>query len=66
VTIVLTRPRMTGRHRLGQPGLVPVTAMMKVLRRGFFSSWLRPGRHRGSAAPGTSRKAARAHVPAAA
>ncbi len=35
-----------GRHRLGLPGLIPVTALVRVVRRGLFASWLRPGRHR--------------------
>lgn len=54
MSTVLTRPertarKLTGRHRLGRPGLVPVTALLTVVRRGFFSSWLRRGRHRWTA-----------------
>ncbi len=54
MSTVLTRPgrterRLTGRHRLGRPGLVPVTALITVVRRGFFGSWLRRGRHRWTA-----------------
>lgn len=49
MTIVLTRPRSVaatgGRHRLGRPGLIPVTALVQVVRRGLLRSWLRPGRH---------------------
>lgn len=35
-----------GRHRLGRPGLVSVTAFVTVVRRGLFQSWRIPGRHR--------------------
>jgi hypothetical protein len=38
-----------GRHRLGRPGLVHVTAFVTVLRRGLFESWRIPGRHRRTA-----------------
>lgn len=51
MSTVLTRPertvrQLTGRHRLGRPGLIPTTALVTVVRRGFFVSWLRRGRHR--------------------
>jgi hypothetical protein len=50
VTITLARPAMTahdgGRHRLGRPGLVPVTSLVAVVYRGWLSHLLRPGRHR--------------------
>lgn len=36
----------TGRHRLGLPGLIPVTTLARVVRRGLLASWLRRGRHR--------------------
>jgi len=35
-----------GRHRAGRPGLVAVTAFVKVARRSLFTSWFRPGKHR--------------------
>ena len=52
MSITLTRMPVGGRHRLGRPGLIPVTALLTVVRRGLFASWLRPGRHRGAASPG--------------
>ena len=51
VSIVMTRTRPTGRHRLGRPGLIPVTALVTVVRRGFFAALFRSGRHRGPVAP---------------
>ena len=49
MTITLARPATTaqdgGRHRLGRPGLVPVTSLVVVLYRGWLSHLLRPGRH---------------------
>ncbi|GGL90983.1 hypothetical protein [Nakamurella endophytica] len=35
-----------GRHRAGGPGLVPVTMLVQVRRRGWFRSLFRPARHR--------------------
>ncbi len=46
MSILMTRTRPTGRHRLGRPGLIPVTALVTVVRRGFFAAWFRPARHR--------------------
>lgn len=40
-----------GRHRLGRPGLVHVTAFVQVVYRGLFTSWRQPGRHRIYVAP---------------
>jgi len=37
---------VAGRHRLGIPGLIPVTALVTVARRRFFLAWFRPGKHR--------------------
>ncbi len=49
MTITLTRPATVaqdgGRHRLGRPGLVPVTSLIAVAYRSWLSHWLRPGRH---------------------
>jgi hypothetical protein len=47
-TTLATTPLMRGRHRLGRPGLVHVTAFVAVVRRGLFESWRVPGRHRRS------------------
>jgi len=46
VTTTLIRMPVAGRHRLGSPGLVPVTALVTVVRRRFFLAWFRPGKHR--------------------
>lgn len=35
-----------GRHRFGVPGLIHVIGMVPVVRRGFFASIFRPGKHR--------------------
>jgi len=53
VSIVLHRPKVTGRHRRGRPGLIPVSALVTVRRRGFFASWFRSGKHRYAATPVT-------------
>jgi len=64
VSIVMNRTRPTGRHRLGRPGLIPVSALVTVVRRGFIRSWWRPARHRYVESPATRRVGVRA--PAAA
>jgi hypothetical protein len=64
VSIVMNRTRPTGRHRLGRPGLIPVSALVTVVRRGFLRSWWRPARHRYVESPATRRVGVRA--PAAA
>jgi hypothetical protein len=46
VTTTLIRMPVAGRHRLGSPGLIPVTALVTVVRRRFFLAWFRPGKHR--------------------
>ncbi|HYO01539.1 MAG TPA: hypothetical protein VET27_06475 [Mycobacterium sp.] len=46
MTTTLIRMPVAGRHRLGSPGLIPVTALVTVVRRRFFLAWFRPGRHR--------------------
>ena len=46
MTTTLIRMPVAGRHRLGIPGLIPVTAMVTVARRRFFLAWFRPGKHR--------------------
>ena len=46
MTTTLIRMPVAGRHRLGSPGLIPVTALVTVIRRGFFLAWFRPGKHR--------------------
>ena len=61
MSITLTRMPFGGRHRLGRPGLIPATALLTVVRRGLFASWLRPGGHRRA---GLSRPPAR-HAPTA-
>ena len=66
MTIVMNRVRPAGRHRLGRPGLIPVTALTTVLRRGFIRAWFRPGRHRSPAAQVVSNHPGRVHLPAAA
>ena len=38
--------RSEGRHRLGLPGLVPVSTFVEVTRPSFFTRWFRRGRHR--------------------
>ncbi len=48
----------------GRPGLIPVSALVTVVRRGFFRSWWRPARHRYVESPATRRVGVRA--PAAA
>jgi len=52
VSIVLHRPRVTGRHRLGRPGLIPLSALVTIRRRSIFTSWFRSGKHRYNAMPG--------------
>jgi len=64
VSIVMNRTRPTGRHRLGRPGLIPVSALVTVVRRGFLRSWWRPARHRYVESPAARRVGVRA--PAAA
>ena len=70
MSTVLTRPertdrQLTGRHRLGRPGLIPVTALVTIARRGFFRSLFRSGRHRAAALPAARRVRARVPVSAA-
>ena len=43
-----------GRHRLGLPGLVPVTSFVEVVRRNFFVRMFRTGRHRHTAPVGAT------------
>lgn len=52
-----------GRHRLGGPGRVPVSALVRVVRRNLFVAWFKPGKHR-RAEPvrGTVRRPATAHA----
>ena len=76
MSTVLTRPerterkltgrKPTGRHRLGRPGLIPATALVTVVRRGFFGSLLRRGRHRWTAATIAARTPTKLPTPAAA
>lgn len=47
----IAAPVEQGRHRFGRAGLVHVTMFVKVVRRGLFTAWLHPGRHRAYAAP---------------
>ena len=70
MSTVLTRPertaqRLTGRHRLGRPGLIPVTALVTVVRHGFFRTLFGSGRHRAAALPAMQRGQRRTSVPAA-
>ena len=70
MSTVLTRPErtertLTGRNRLGRPGLIPVTALVTVVRRGFFRSLFWSGRHRAAAMPAGRRVRDRVPVPAA-
>jgi hypothetical protein len=51
VSIVLHRPKVTGRHRLGRPGLIPLTALVSIRRRNVFTAWFRRGKHRHQAIP---------------
>lgn len=46
MTSTFTVPVGRGRHRRGRPGLRPVSSFVTVVRRGFFSAWFRPGKHR--------------------
>jgi len=62
----MNRVRPAGRHRLGRPGLIPVTVLVTVVRRGWIRSWFRPGRHHGPTAPVVSSHPGRVHLPAAA
>lgn len=67
MTITLTRAATSapaGRHRLGRPGLVPVTSLVAVVYRGWLSHLLRPGRHL-LRAPRRRRRAAGVPVPVA-
>jgi len=65
MSILMTRTPPTGRHRLGRPGLIPVTALVTVVRRGFFAAWFRPARHRSPVAATPSGQRGRRAVPAA-
>jgi len=70
MSTVLTRPErtertLTGRHRLGRPGLIPVTALVTFTRRGFFRSLFRIGRHRAATLPAARRVRDRPPMPAA-
>ena len=70
MSTVLTRPErtertLTGRHRLGRPGLIPVAALVTVVRRGFFRTLFGSGRHRAAAQPAVRRGQRRSSVPAA-
>ena len=56
-------PRGSGRHRAGRPGLIPVTAFVSVVRRGFFAAFFRPGRHRFEH-PATPQRVTASPVPA--
>lgn len=51
MSIVLNRPKVTGRHRLGRPGLIPLSALVTIRRRSIFALWFRSGKHRYSAIP---------------
>lgn len=64
MSILMTRTRPSGRHRLGRPGLIPVTALITVARRGLIRSWFRPARHRRSAVATPSEQPVRIPVPA--
>ena len=46
MTTTLIRMPVGGRHRLGRPGLIPVTALVTVVRRRFLTAWFRSGKHR--------------------
>jgi hypothetical protein len=65
MSILMTRTRPTGRHRLGRPGLIPVTALVTVVRRGFFAALFRPAKHRGPVRAAPSGQRGRRAVPAA-
>lgn len=53
-----------GRHRRGRPGLIPVTTLAVVVRRGLLT-WFRPGKHRRAAPRSNAGRTVRAPVPAA-
>jgi hypothetical protein len=63
MSIVLHRPRVTGRHRLGRPGLIPLSALVTIRRRSFFTSWFRPGRHRYTGIPAVQNRPATTRAP---
>lgn len=62
--MLMRAPLRDGRHQLGAPGRIYVTEFVTVRRRGFLTSWWRPGRHRAPVA--APRHARRARRPAAA
>ncbi|MEP6562817.1 MAG: hypothetical protein ABJD68_17290 [Nakamurella sp.] len=57
MTTILHRPRVIGRHRLGRPGLVPLSALVTIRRRSFFTSWFRSGKHRHGVIPASKQAA---------
>jgi hypothetical protein len=64
ISITLAAAPTVGRHRLGRPGLVPLSALGILVRRGLLS-WFRVGRHRWTAPRAGAGRPQAAPVPAA-